>query len=317
MAGPVKLLILGANGQVGHAAQRQAGAFLQDDLAELHAFGRDQVDLADPDQLADALRSLRPDVVVNAAAYTNVEKAEDEPALAGRVNAQAVGELAELCRHQGARLIHYSTDYVFDGAAREPYTEDAALAPQSSYGRSKAAGERYLQEVGGNYLIFRTGWVFGLHGENFYRKILRFARAKAATQQALTVVDDQTGAPTPAEWLAELALSSVRRRAHGTDDYTGLLHAAASGSTTWHDYAELALDLAAGTPLLPQRPDLQRVKTAAMNFKATRPAYSVLDTGRLSDWLGSEGPAIPQWRDAVRHAVEHDMRQPPSTSALT
>jgi dTDP-4-dehydrorhamnose reductase len=300
------VLILGANGQVGHAATAQALALRREMFSEITAVTKDQVNLANPDQIAEIVRALKPEVIINAAAYTNVEKAEDEVELALQVNGHAVGQLAELAKSLGALLVHYSTDYVFDGQSTRPYLETDALAPQSSYGRSKAKGEAFIEEVGSDAVVLRTGWVFGRHGDNFYRKIMRFAKQRAETKQALTIVDDQTGAPTPAEWLAELAIKAAVLRAEKNTVPIGLFHAAAAGQTTWFDYAELAISLAEGTKLLPASPGVERTKTHLMNFKAQRPTYSVLNTDKLQKEFKVEPP---HWATAVSASVLYDVEQ--------
>jgi dTDP-4-dehydrorhamnose reductase len=295
-----RVLVLGANGQVGRACSLQVSPALRELTDEVRCVGRNHVDLSQPDSLSSVMRDFKPHVVINAAAYTNVEKAEDEPGLADQVNGHSVGVLAELCKAAACLLVHYSTDYVFDGSAQRPYLETDPINPQSAYGRSKALGERFIREVDGPAVVLRTGWVFGRHGDNFYKKMLRFATQR----EELSVVDDQTGAPTPAEWLADLALHWALLQARGQDFPTGLFHAASLGQTTWHDYAALTFDLAANTPLLPRKPRLNRSKTAAMNFKAQRPAWSVLDTTLLQESLNI---TPPDWMQAVSAAVRHDI----------
>lgn len=295
-----RLLILGAHGQVGRACAQSLSVPLHEACDDILCVGRDRVDLSNADSLHAALSGYKPQIVINAAAYTNVEKAEDEPALADQVNGHAVGLIAEWCRQQGALLVHYSTDYVFNGQARRPYLETDTMAPQSAYGRSKAMGERFIEQVCGDAVVLRTSWVFARHGDNFYKKMLRFANQR----DTLRVVDDQTGAPTPADWLAGLALSLALMRATGKPVPTGLFHAASSGQTTWYDYAALTFELAAGSPLLPRKPQLIRAKTADMNFKAQRPAWSVLDTTRLQTTLGV---TPPDWASAVTQALLEDI----------
>ncbi len=295
-----RILVLGANGQVGHACAEQLERKPADQVSEFLCLGRDRLDIGKPDALADAVRSFKPTLLINAAAYTNVEKAEDEEPLATQVNGHSVGILAELCKTQGCLLVHYSTDYVFDGNSQRPYVETDAIAPQSSYGRSKALGETFIAQVGADAVVLRTGWVFGRHGDNFYKKMLRFGNQR----EQLSVVDDQTGAPTPAEWLAELALHWGDLQSRGKGFPSGLFHAASQGQTTWYDYAALALDLAAGSPLLPKKPRLNRAKTADMNFKAKRPAYSVLNTQKLQTELGV---TPPDGLMAVTQAVMSDI----------
>lgn len=297
-----RLLVIGNTGQVGIALAQRLPASLRERLDDVRVCGRSELDLQHIDTLTNAMRSFKPGIVINAAAYTAVDKAEDEHAIADQVNGHAVGVMAEMCRDLGALLVHYSTDYVFEGNKNSPYAEDDPVNPQNAYGRSKAMGERYIAEVGCEAVTLRTGWVFARHGDNFYKKML-----KLATQRdTLSVVDDQTGAPTPAEWLADVALHWAGLRARGADTPLGMFHAASTGQTTWHDYAALTFELAAGTPLLQKAPILNRAKSADMNFKAHRPAWSVLSTEKLQQTTGLTPPA---WHEAVTGALLADIEQ--------
>lgn len=298
-----RLLITGANGQVGHALSHRIPTRLRERLDAVRACTRADINLEHIDTLRDAMRDFKPDIVINAAAYTAVDKAEDEPDVAEQVNGQAVGILAELCRARGALLVHYSTDYVFDGQQTRPYLETDPVNPQNAYGRSKASGERFIQEVGGDAVVLRTSWVFARHGDNFYQKMLRLA----AQRDTLSVVDDQAGAPTPADWLADVALHWAERRANGAAWPNGIFHAASRGQTTWHDYAALTFELTTGTHLLPRKPQLNRARSADMQFKASRPAWSVLDTTKLQE---TTGLTPPDWQAAVTAALLADLAEP-------
>ncbi len=297
-----RLLIIGTTGQVGMSLAQGLPAALREKLDEVRLCGRNEIDLQHVDTLTEALRSFKPGIVINAAAYTAVDKAEDEPAVAEQVNGHAVGVMAELCREQGALLVHYSTDYVFEGNKNRPYVETDPVKPQNAYGRSKALGERFIAETGCDAVTLRTGWVFARHGDNFYKKMIKLANQR----DTLGVVDDQTGAPTPADWLAHVALHWAGLRAGGVDTPLGMFHAASSGQTTWYDYAALTFELAAGTPLLARAPVLNRAKSAAMNFKAHRPAWSVLSTEKLQ---GATGLTPPDWKTAVTDALLADIHE--------
>ncbi|HEX4855267.1 MAG TPA: dTDP-4-dehydrorhamnose reductase [Limnobacter sp.] len=308
----IRILVLGAQGQLGHTIAQHAKPALMDTLDAVVAYGREKVDFTRPDTIIHAMKDVRPDVVINAAAYTNVEKAESEAQLAHAINATAVGVLAEQCKKQDVPLVHYSTDYVFDGKATQPYTEDAATNPLSAYGKSKLEGEKYLKDVGGNWVVFRTSWVYAQRGENFCRNMIRLAQER----EVLSVVDDQTGAPTPANWLAELGLTIAgvvaihRSKSQGKlaptflPDYPSeipageIFHASAAGVTTWFDYANFAIEMAHRQGILQRLPEIRRVKTADMNFSAQRPAYSVLNNRKLVDTFRVNPP---EWTKGVRN----------------
>jgi len=275
----VKVLLTGRNGQVGYELERALAP-----LAEVHAFGREQLDLTDSNAVVARTREIRPEVIVNAAAYTNVDEAERDRGRAMQVNVTAPGLLAAEAREIGALLVHYSTDYVFDGSKTTPYTEDDPPNPQSVYGESKLAGEKAIQSAGGKYLILRTGWVYGARGRNFLLTILRLARER----DELRVVNDQVGAPTPAHAVA--AATADVLRAHGAAA-SGLFHVAAGGQTTWFGFAEAILDLArTRLPHLPRVVPISAVEYAA---PAARPANSVLDCAKAATMLGVR---IAHWR---------------------
>ncbi len=279
----MKILLTGSAGQLGRELVRSLAC-----LGEVVACDRRALDLGDADALRPVLRATKPSVVVNAAGYTAVDRAESEPAAAEAVNGLAPGILAEEAKRCGALLVHYSTDYVFDGAKGAPYTEDDAPAPLSAYGRSKLAGERAIAAVAGRHLILRTGWVFGLHGANFIKTILRLARER----DELRVVADQRGAPTWTRHLADATALLLARR----DAAEGLFHVAAAGEATWHGYAEAIVATAAAAGLIERAPHVLPIATADYPLPARRPADSRLDCRRLARDCGI---ALPDWRTGL------------------
>lgn len=310
----IRVLVLGSQGQLGHTLGQHAKPALMETLDAYVGYDRDDFDMADPDQLINVMKDVRPDIVINAAAHTAVEKAEDEPQAAFAINAKAVGVLAEQAKKQGCVVVHYSTDYVFDGTQNRPYIETDPVNPLSVYGKSKAEGEKYLLDVGGNSVVFRTSWVFAQRGGNFCKTMI-----KAASQRDhLKVVDDQRGAPTPANFLAELglqvagvvAMSRYKQLGklspsflpdHPSDIPAGeVFHATAAGETTWYDYACMAIEQAHKQGMIQKMPSIERAKTIDMNFKAARPAYSVLNNKKLIDAFRVNPP---EWSKAVRNLV--------------
>ncbi|MDK9704418.1 MAG: dTDP-4-dehydrorhamnose reductase [Sulfuritalea sp.] len=278
-----KILLTGAAGQLGRELKRSLAC-----LGELVACDRHQLDLANPDALRAAVRAIAPTVIVNAAAYTAVDRAEAEPDLAAAVNAAAPGILAEEAKRLGALLVSYSTDYVFDGAKLAPYSEDDHPAPLSAYGRSKHAGERAISASGARHLIFRTSWVFGLHGANFMKTMLRLARER----DELRVVGDQIGAPTWTRHLADVT-SLVLARKEIPD---GLYHLAAAGETNWHAYAEAIFAEAQRAGLLEKSPVVHRIASVDYPLPAVRPANSRLDCSRFRNDFGL---TLPDWRTGL------------------
>ncbi len=313
-----RILLLGANGQVGHALRfalrhtapelkpvfPRKAAVPQDDLicatrdGKLDAAACERVDLADLDDLRTALDRIAPDLIVNAAAYTAVDRAEDEPDFAMRINAEAVGVLGEWAARHDARVLHYSTDYVFDGTAKRPYREDDTPHPLGAYGRSKLAGEFALRASGCSHLILRTAWVYAPRGHNFLRTMLRLA----AERDTLRVVDDQIGAPTPAELIASVTARIVPRwfnidrgdmTGHSLD---GVYHLTSAGETSWCGFARAIFHRALRDGLITHVPEVEAIKTRDYPTRARRPAYSVLDNGLLRQTFGVE----PQdWREGL------------------
>ncbi len=291
-----RILVTGADGQLGWELARTLMP-----LGEVFALNRAECDLANPAALAAALDRVRPGIICNAAAYTAVDRAESEPDLARRVNATAVGEIGRWAAANSAIVLHYSTDYVFDGRATTPYTEDAPTNPQNVYGRTKLAGEQLLAASGAAALTCRTSWVFSMRGHNFLRTMLRLARER----EVLRVVADQRGSPTWARWLAEasaqLLHDSVRSPSNASEFWRslgGTLHLTASGETSWHGFAEriLALD-PLRTEHRAQR--TEAISTAEFPTPASRPSYSVLNCGKAN----SLGVHRPSWDLQLKGAL--------------
>ncbi len=283
----MKILLTGAAGQLGRELKRSLAG-----LGEVIACDRNQFDLSKPDALRAAVRANAPDVIVNAAAYTAVDKAETESELATAINAAAPGILAEEARRLGALLIHYSTDYVFDGTKPAPYTEDDPPAPLSAYGRSKRDGELAIAAAGARHLIFRTSWVFGLHGANFMKTMLRLGRRSCETGDELRVVGDQIGAPTWSRHLADVTALVLARK----DVPNGLYHLAAAGETSWHGYAETIFSEAKRIGLMDKVPVVRRITSADFPLPAARPANSRLDCSRFQRDFDM---ALPDWRTGL------------------
>lgn len=283
----MKILLLGANGQVGWELQRSLAP-----LGELHVADRRQADLEQPDSLRALVAQVQPDVIVNAAAHTAVDKAESEPDRAQAINAEAPGLLAQLAAQRGACLVHYSTDYVFDGSGTRPWTEDDPTGPLSVYGRTKLAGEDAIRASGARHLIFRTSWVYASRGGNFARTMLRLG----AERELLRVIDDQIGAPTGADLIADVTAHALRQAmVQGT---TGTFHLAPIGHTSWHDYAQFVFE--AARRLKPDIPlkvrTVEAIPTTAYPTPAQRPLNSRLDTTRLQATFGLQ---LPHWHTGV------------------
>ena len=292
----MRILLTGKNGQVGFELQRALAP-----LGEVVAVDMHDCDLSSPDAIRRLVAEVAPQVIINPAAYTAVDKAESEPQLALAVNGMAPGVLGEEAARLGALLIHYSTDYVFDGAGQGSYTETDAPNPQSVYGQTKLAGEQALQASGADHLIFRTSWVFGAHGANFAKTMLRLA----AERDGLKIVADQFGAPTSAALLADVTaqiLGCYQREGRVGFPF-GLYHLVAGGCTTWHEYAQTVVRAAqaAGKPLKLTAADILPITTADYPLPAPRPANSRLDTSRLRQTFGLE---LPAWQNGLDHVLQ-------------
>ncbi|MDM0090028.1 MULTISPECIES: dTDP-4-dehydrorhamnose reductase [unclassified Variovorax] len=296
----MKVLLLGKGGQVGWELQRSLAP-----LGELVALDFDSTDLhADfsrPEQLAETVLKVRPDVVVNAAAHTAVDKAESEADFARTLNATAPGVVAEAAQQVGALMVHYSTDYVFDGSGSAPWKEDDPTGPLSVYGRTKLEGEQLVAQHCARHLIFRTSWVYAARGGNFAKTMLRLAKER----ERLTVIDDQFGAPTGAELLADVTAHAIRATLRDPHK-AGLYHLVAGGETTWHGYARFVLEQALQKGVaLKARPDtVDAVPTSAFPTPAVRPANSRLDTHKLQATFGL---VLPDWQAGVTRMLSETL----------
>lgn len=302
----MRLLVTGANGQIGWELRRSLMP-----LGEVIALDRTACDLSRPADASQTLREAKPDIIVNAAAYTAVDKAEQEEALAMLVNATAAGAIAETARALDALLIHYSTDYVFDGTKAAPYTEDDVPRPLNAYGRSKLAGERAIAQVGGRHLILRTSWVYAAHGHNFLLTVLRLA----GERDELRMVGDQIGAPTWAREIAD-ATASIAGRARqelDRDDFTsGIFHMAADGATSWSGFAQAIVDRAAQSGLLRRAPKVVSTASSEYATAAARPKNSRLATGRARARFQI---ALADWQQALLRCLEDPvLREKPTTA---
>jgi dTDP-4-dehydrorhamnose reductase len=290
----LKILLLGKDGQVGHELCRTLPA-----LGGVVPLDRPEIDFERPDMLAELVRREAPDVIVNAAAYTAVDRAEAEPDRARLVNADAVAALAAAADRLGGLLVHYSTDYVFDGTKAGPYVETDQPAPLGVYGATKLAGERAAAAAGRHYVL-RTSWVHGVHGANFVRTMLRLARER----EELRVVDDQTGAPTSAALLAEVTATLIGRAARlASAPAPGVYHVVPRGHTTWHGFARFILERARdrGLSLRVQADAVQAIPSSAYPTPARRPQNSRLDTAKIAAALGI---TLPAWQDDAAPVVD-------------
>lgn len=291
----MRVILFGGNGQVGHAFQRcwpPSG-----EVDELVVSTRGDCDLADQESVRALLRRVRPDVIVNAAAYTAVDKAENDRDMCFAVNAAAPAVMAAEAAATGARLVHYSTDYVFDGSKMDgskpvPYTETDPTGPRNVYGASKLAGERGIAEAGGSFVILRTSWVYSNHGANFLKTMLRLG----AERRELRVVADQHGAPTSAEAIAEATLR-ILKQADAGNWTNGTFHMTAAGATTWYGFAKAIFARAAGPT-----PSLAAIGTADYPTPAARPANSILANEKFARTFGFRLPDWEQQLDAVMNA---------------
>lgn len=291
------ILLLGANGQVGWELHRALSP-----LGTLRALDRAEADLSDSDALVKLVRDTAPSLIVNAAAYTAVDRAEEEEALARAINAEAPGILAAEAKRLGIGLVHYSTDYVFDGAGARPAREDNPATPLNAYGRTKLAGEQAIRESGCAHLIFRTSWVYSMRGRNFLLTVKRLA----GELEELRIVADQKGAPTWARGIAEatalvLARCGAPADAEALAEKGGLYNLTAGGETSWHGFAEAIVDWLRATGQPVKCRQVLPIGTADYPTPAKRPAYSVLDCVKLRETFGI---SLPDWREQLRLCVE-------------
>ena len=285
-----RVLIVGAAGQVGVELQRSFAGF-----GPIVAVDRETFDMADPEQTRALVRREKPDIILNAAAYTAVDRAESEAEVAKAINEVAPGVLAEEALRLNALLVHYSTDYVFDGAKRQPWLETDETNPVSVYGASKLAGESAIHHVGGQYLIFRTSWVYGPHGKNFLLTMLRLARER----ESLSIVDDQIGSPTTSIELARATrtiVAGVMRGDFGsTEQWAGLYHMTCADTVSWFGFAQ-AIFARAAEQMDIRGPQLIPIRTDEYPTPAKRPQYSALSNQKLLDKFGVR---LPNWQDAL------------------
>jgi len=286
--------LLGKNGQVGWELQRTLAP-----LGQVIALGRKELDLVESAAIRSTVRAVKPDLIINAASYTAVDKAEKEDELALAVNAAAPGVLAEEAKLCRAALVHYSTDYVFDGTKATPYTEDDAPNPVNTYGQTKLEGDRLIQETEVPHLIFRTGWVYGLRGSNFLLTILRLAREK----EELSVVKDQIGAPTWSRMIAEATAQVLSKGALDSwsflSKHRGIYNLTASGRTSWYHFAERILQLAARDEIKCQK--INAITSGEYKTPARRPLFSVLDNSRLFKQFGLK---LPSWDSSLTECLK-------------
>jgi dTDP-4-dehydrorhamnose reductase len=283
------ILVTGVNGQVGFELVRTLQG-----LGRVVALDRAALDLADLAQVRETVRKLKPSLIVNPAAYTAVDRAEADVDAAMRLNGEAPGVLAEEAARSGAALIHYSTDYVFDGTGSAPYIEDDATNPQNVYGKSKLAGEQAIAESGCAHLILRTSWVYGVRGKNFLLTMLKLG----AERPELRVVADQIGAPTWSNTIATSTCHIIAQSLVANDvdwwlERSGIYHLTAAGETSWHGFAKAILDLAMGE----KAPNVVPISTSDYPVPAKRPANSRMSRSKLFDTFGL---TLPDWQDALR-----------------
>ena len=291
------VLLFGGNGQVGHELRRSLRALgdvvVTTRSGQLREGARCEVaDFDRPDSLAELVERVAPAIVVNAAAYTAVDKAEDDVDAAFRTNAEAPGVLARACALRDIPFVHYSTDYVFDGQGSRPYREDDPTAPLGVYGASKLAGEDAVRSAGGRHLILRTAWVYGRQGHNFMKTMLRLGEDR----DELRVVADQIGSPTPARLIADVTAGLLQR-----PDAEGTFHLTAAGQTSWHGFAAAIFEEAVARGLIARAPRVLPITTADYPTRARRPAYSCLDVGKLERVLARR---IPSWRAGLTRVLQ-------------
>jgi dTDP-4-dehydrorhamnose reductase len=292
----MRILLTGVTGQVGAALREPLAT-----AGSLVAADRNRLDLARPERVASALDDIAPDLIVNPAAYTAVDRAEDERELAFRVNAEAPGAMARWAAHRGVPFIHFSTDYVFDGGGARPWREDDASGPLSAYGASKLAGEDAIRSAGGPHLVIRTSWVYAATGTNFLRTIARLARER----DELRIVSDQIGAPTSAKLIADAVAGIIETPRPSLIERfrasRGLVNVAAAGETSWHGFAVAIVEGLKARHVALRAQTVQPIRTLDYPTKARRPANSRFDLARLREVFGI---ATPDWRDALARELD-------------
>ncbi|MGH1440926.1 MAG: dTDP-4-dehydrorhamnose reductase [Cellvibrionaceae bacterium] len=291
----MKVMLFGSAGQVGSdcaTALTVAGY-------DLCALTRNDVDFAQPNLVSSYIHKHCPDIVINACAYTAVDKAEEEKVLADLVNHQSVAVMAEACEALSVPLIHLSTDYVFDGTSRQPYVEDDAVNPLGVYGLTKLAGEKAIQNSLTSYIILRTSWVFGEQGNNFVKTMLRVG----AVRDELSVVNDQFGRPTYVGDIVNTVLFLVRRFKEERTLPWGIYHCSSTGDTSWHRFAEAIFELAHEYGLIVAKPSVVAIPSVEYPTPAPRPEYSILSTNKLSELMGAP---LPHWREGLSAFLQHE-----------
>ncbi len=293
----MKILLLGKNGQVGWELQRALAPLGEVIALDFDSPGPLTADFSNPESLAATVRAVAPQIIVNAAAHTAVDKAESEPDFARALNATSPAVLAREAASLGAWLMHYSTDYVFDGSGSTPWTEDSPTGPLSVYGLTKLEGEQAIRASGCRHLIFRTSWVYAARGGNFAKTMLKLAKER----DKLTVIDDQIGSPTGADLLADLSAHALRA-AMARPELGGTYHAVAAGETSWHGYARHVIEFAraAGQPIKVAPENIVAVPTTAFPTPAKRPGNSRMNTAKLR---ASFGFVLPSWQTGVERML--------------
>jgi dTDP-4-dehydrorhamnose reductase len=295
----MRILLIGKIGQVGYELERTLAP-----LGDVHAFDQPMVNFLDQNSLRELVRKEAPDVIVNAAAYTAVDKAENDKSLCHSINAEGPTVLAEEARRLGALIVHYSTDYVYPGDKTSPYIETDPTAPLGEYGRSKLEGDSRIEQSGANYLIFRTSWVYGARGQNYLRTMLRLAKERSE----LRIVADQIGAPTWSRMIAQATAHAISRAMSDPGEYTGIYHLTAAGQTTWFGFTEAIFEFL----LAERKPKLTPITTAEYPTTAKRPAYSVLSNDKF---IRCFTYLLPEWRDQLA-LVAADLLQSADAIAL-
>jgi dTDP-4-dehydrorhamnose reductase len=301
----VKILLLGSNGQLGRSFVDDGrltafGVLCLGNRAGLSANGKrcEIADLSRPGSLISVLDAIEPDVIINTAAYTAVDRAETEQSLANTVNGEAVKVIGKWAAEHAAKVIHYSTDYVFDGHQSTPYSTSAQTAPLSAYGRSKLLGELALRDSGADYLILRTSWVYAAHGNNFLRTMLRLGSERSE----IRVVSDQHGTPTDTTLIVRATLAALERWLQKDSSVTsGTYHVVASGTTTWHGFADAIFDLAKIRGFFKQKPIILPIETKDFPTAAARPAWSLLDNSAFVHRFGFD---LPCWQDGLVRVMD-------------
>lgn len=294
----MKILLLGKNGQVGWELQRSLVALGEVTALDRQASGENCGDLEQPLKVVETIRHHNPDVVFNAAAYTAVDKAETEKEKALLVNGYTVGAIARVCAELNCLLVHYSTDYVFNGSGKGPKEESAITGPLNYYGASKLVGENAIKESGCRHLIFRTSWVYGVHGNNFIKTILRLA----ATKTEMNVVSDQVGAPTAASFIADASTALAQRVVNGEETLCGTYHLVPNGTTNWCDFARWIVGLANKSETLTLKPEaIRAIPSSDYPTPAIRPLNSRMSNAKLTKALGAD--SIQSWEHYAEQVV--------------